>query len=345
MKNYLLAAKPSKIVYLPIILIGAYFAKLSFAEVSFLDITLLLLFYQVFYSGVYIINDIIDYPNDIKDKYKKRRIIASGKISRKNALIFSIFLLLAGTIGLYNVFVDSLYIMGILLVVNLLYAFEIKNFAYLDTIFISITNPLKFLLGYSFVYKSLNTETIEKALPIFVILYLMAVSGGFIKKHKEIMASQNSRVALKNYTLNGIRRAELILAVPTYWAIFFFDLPYRPVIFFIYSFYLFSIFLYLKNSEAKQLVDKIGDRVIDGIKETDLEKIRNLLGSDKFEKTLDVAINKVLKDKKINLKEPNKVTQYFLILVIVILSIVVFKQNHTINDLNTEISTLENVDN
>ena len=99
------------------ILISSFYTFLSFCLIS---------------SSIYLVNDIVDAEADKKHPVKKYRPIASGLLSKSNALIFSFLLaclslFIASSINILLIGVISIY-----LLLQITYSFKLKNKPLLD---------------------------------------------------------------------------------------------------------------------------------------------------------------------------------------------------------------------
>lgn len=147
-------------------------------------------------SAIYFINDIQDIEKDRNHPKKCNRPIASGKISKKAAILFTLFLILLSLI--FNLFIFSwlsTIILLIYFVTNVLYSKYIKNIPIIDIAIIA----LGFLLRT--VYGSIISE-----IKISNWLYLVVLSVSFYfalgKRRNEFKknSSGSSREVIKKYT-------------------------------------------------------------------------------------------------------------------------------------------------
>jgi 4-hydroxybenzoate polyprenyltransferase len=98
-------------------------------------------------SATYVINDLFDLKLDRQHLKKRKRPIAAGDISVKNAILFSIFLL---AIGLFIAFKMSLSIFILMVgyfVMNLYYSMWFKKIPIIDVMIIAIGFVMRILAG------------------------------------------------------------------------------------------------------------------------------------------------------------------------------------------------------
>jgi len=113
----------------------------------FISILVIIFFFNLCCSSIYIWNDISDINIDRQHPEKKKRIIASNKISLKNAFIYSLLLL---CISLYYFFFyqkDLILLVIYYIVLNLFYNFFIKKIIILDTLLISSLYVIRIYIG------------------------------------------------------------------------------------------------------------------------------------------------------------------------------------------------------
>ncbi len=100
-------------------------------------------------SIVYIINDILDVEVDRRDEKKKFRPIASGKISKRNAIILAITLLVISIIlNVYiSVNIKAYIILYGYLFMNILYSVKLKHIPIVDIVVLAFGFILRVIYG------------------------------------------------------------------------------------------------------------------------------------------------------------------------------------------------------
>ncbi len=149
-------------------------------------------------SFIYIINDITDKEKDKLHPRKKLRPIPSGKLSIKNAYTIA-FLLLFSSIGIL-IYLDIPYLISIIasyILLNISYAYYLKNISIIDCISISIGFELRIIAGCI----AINVVPSDF---ILIVTFFLALMLAFIKRKGELNSltsdSVNHRVVLKYYT-------------------------------------------------------------------------------------------------------------------------------------------------
>ena len=98
-------------------------------------------------SGLYIINDLLDFKSDKIHPIKKQRPIASGKISKKRAFVLALIFLAVSVIG--SIALHEIFFLCIILFISSTITYSVvgKNFAFLDAFLISINYVLRAIAG------------------------------------------------------------------------------------------------------------------------------------------------------------------------------------------------------
>ncbi|MFB6075783.1 MAG: UbiA family prenyltransferase [Candidatus Aenigmatarchaeota archaeon] len=171
-KNLLLLMRPKQWFKSFYVIFGAVPAIFLSPFIPYIIVRLLFLgiINLVFIQGViYSLNDISDLEEDRKHPEKKKRPIASGKVSKRTAKIFSLLLLLIGcSIGYYldfRIFLADLAFLAI----NLLYSYKplrLKDRKYLDVLFPALNFPLRVAVGW-WLFEPFNEARFHLNLDVF----------------------------------------------------------------------------------------------------------------------------------------------------------------------------------
>jgi decaprenyl-phosphate phosphoribosyltransferase len=142
-------------------------------------------------SGLYCLNDIIDFRNDRKHFIKKNRPYASGKFNTSLVIILSASCIIISVIlskffneKIYNFFVYYI-------VIFFLYCFFLKNFFLINIITLSSFYVYRVFLGSV----SINIET-TSSLTVFIFFFFMTLAT--IKKLVDLSNSSKKNFAIKN---------------------------------------------------------------------------------------------------------------------------------------------------
>jgi 4-hydroxybenzoate polyprenyltransferase len=107
---------------------------------------------------IYAINDIADYESDRKHPIKRFRPIASGKISRKEAVVFALFLFILAAWIAIMIDLRILLIDFALIFLNLIYSFKpfrLRDRMYVDIFSAGLNFPLRVMVGW-FLFEPYN---------------------------------------------------------------------------------------------------------------------------------------------------------------------------------------------
>lgn len=169
-------------------------------------------------SVIYILNDLNDIENDKKHPIKKERPLASGAISKKQAVVAMVILAVVDVILMYLLYrhwanmlifvIPSLY-----LIVNIFYSFGLKKLPIIDVAIIVLGFVLRVMYG-----------GVVIDIEVSKYLYLMVIFGafflGFGKRRNEIVKNGNkSRSVLKMYNQDFLDKnmyVALALAIVSY---------------------------------------------------------------------------------------------------------------------------------
>lgn len=146
-------------------------------------------------SGIYLINDTVDYERDQAHPKKRRRPIASGAVKRSTAVVLSILCVISGaTIG-YQLNLATLVTLIAYVVMNLAYSLGLKHLFLIDLFFIAFGFLLRVTVGAFAIEVSLSPWLLLCTLFIALFLGLCkrrherASLGEDAAKHRELLAS------------------------------------------------------------------------------------------------------------------------------------------------------------
>ncbi|HJD87081.1 MAG TPA: UbiA prenyltransferase family protein [Empedobacter falsenii] len=155
-------------------------------------------------SSIYIINDYVDIEKDKKHPEKKNRPLASGKISKQNAFILFLVLLvltcfLLWTFGTLQVAI----LVGIYFLMNIAYSFKLKQVAILDVMIIAFGFLLRVFVGGYMTGILVSDWTILLVFDLALILALGKRRGELINADLQGV----TRKSLDGYNLNFLNSA------------------------------------------------------------------------------------------------------------------------------------------
>ena len=235
-----------------------FFSKTLFSE-RLIDTSLAFLAFCLAASTAYVINDIFDIKSDQKNKHKKNRPLASGQVTKAEALILVFFLLLGE--GALLCFVPEIFpIILAYFLLNILYSTCLKHVIILDVLIISMMYLLRIMTG-GMASQVLVSEWLMLC-TIFVSLFMI------IGKRQAEFKQKEKRKVLYFYSeiiLNTLAIITATLSVITYSLYTILVLP--SVAIYSVFFVLAGIFRYLfimQTSEAAEFPEKVifFDRII-----------------------------------------------------------------------------------
>lgn len=160
--------------------------------------------FVLFYGAVYLMNDILDYREDKKDPHNRKRVLASGLVTRREAVLVAALLLLltAGGMFFYDI---SLFGLAILLWgMNVLYARWLKAIPYLDLFFIAWTQAIKFLVGV--VVVGVSIVILFDVWPLFLAVYCAGLLMHVEKQMGRLQEGRERKFRFGHYTMRGLNR-------------------------------------------------------------------------------------------------------------------------------------------
>jgi 4-hydroxybenzoate polyprenyltransferase len=159
-------------------------------------------------SGVYIINDILDYEEDKIHPVKSQRPIAAGKIKRGTAGVISICLIMIGIFFARTINNQFLYTCLIYVGLMIIYSLIIKNIIILDVLFVAIAYVLRAIAGAF----AIRVEISSWLLLCTLLLALFLVVS---KRKTEILilgaAAVKHRKTLYHYSVNLLNQMTAIV--------------------------------------------------------------------------------------------------------------------------------------
>ncbi len=190
-------------VFVPVV-----FAKHIFEKEYLTEAILAFAAFSVASSLVYVFNDLIDVDKDRIHPVKMNRPIASGEITKRNAVIILIFLFVITIIFSYRFEILFTTVLWGYIVLNFFYSLWLKQVVIVDIFCIALGFMLRVFSGALAVNVFISNWLILTT--IFISLFLAVM-----KRRVEIANSPNAaeqRAVLKDYTPNFIDQISAITA-------------------------------------------------------------------------------------------------------------------------------------
>ncbi len=148
-------------------------------------------------SAVYVLNDMVDAPQDRNHPDKNKRPIASGAIGVRQAIVILVVLLFSGAMLSVYLSTTMLFLSLLYFMVNVFYSFSLKHIAIMDVSLIGLGFLLRIFAGGAVTGVAVSQWLI-------VLTFLLALILGFAKRRGEYviaMGENNFRKALEGYNL------------------------------------------------------------------------------------------------------------------------------------------------
>ena len=178
------------LIFLPLICSGSINTK------DIIDLLFAFISFSLLSSSIYIINDINDQEKDRKHPIKKHRPIASGKITKTEAIIILI-ILLTFSLGLNilinkNIFNYEILFLLAYLFINIFYSFGLKNIPILEILLLITGFIIRIFYGAYVV-------NIEVSSWLFLTSLSASLFLGLSKRKNEFKYNKEARKVLSLY--------------------------------------------------------------------------------------------------------------------------------------------------
>jgi 4-hydroxybenzoate polyprenyltransferase len=206
-------------------------------------------------SSVYLFNDLFDIQADQNHPVKKSRPIASGRVSKRLAIVLGFLLGFVALLCAYQLSFNFFLICLSYLVINLVYSKWLKHFPIIDVLVIASGFVLRVAAGVTLV-------KVERFSPwLYVVTTLLALFIGFGKRRAELAllagSANQHRTVFEGYTLDFLDQLITIVSGTTIigYSLYTFSAPNLPnnhAMMLTIPFVLYGIFRYLYLINVKQ---------------------------------------------------------------------------------------------
>lgn len=136
-------------------------------------------------SAIYCLNDTIDAPADRRDPVKRHRPVASGRVSRGEALITAAVMACAALATGWFLSSAALAVVGAYLLLNVAYCFWLKQIPLIDIMVIALGFELRLVMG--------GVATgVELSMWIVIMVFLLAFFLALAKRRDELVLRDNN---------------------------------------------------------------------------------------------------------------------------------------------------------
>ena len=185
------------------------FFSFSFANITNNINTLIaFILFSIIASSIYIINDFMDIEEDKKHPTKCNRPLASGKISKKIAVI--LFLSLS-SVALLSAFIFNMQLFLVLFayfILNIMYSLKLKHISILDIFIVATGFVLRLFAGAA-------VTGIELSMWIIIITFLLAIFLALAKRRDDVLLSLKGKEIRKNidgYNLEFVNASMVLMS-------------------------------------------------------------------------------------------------------------------------------------
>ncbi len=147
MIDYLKLLRPRQWIKNVFLFAGLIFSRQFYHAESIITAIFAFFIFSLLSSGVYIINDILDYDEDKIHPVKSKRPIAAGAIKRQTGWVISILLLLTAFILSFSINNSFFYTCLVYSCMMILYSLKVKHIVILDVLFVAIGYVLRAIAG------------------------------------------------------------------------------------------------------------------------------------------------------------------------------------------------------
>ncbi len=160
-------------------------------------------------SAIYTLNDYHDIEEDRQHPKKKDRPLASGDISKSQAIVIMAVLGIAGFSLMALLSVKAVGIMAAYVVMNIAYSFYLKHVAILDVVIIAIGFVLRLFIGSA-------VTGIHLSMWIVIMTFLLALFMALAKRRDDMLiyldTGKKMRKVIDGYNLQFLDTAMSIMA-------------------------------------------------------------------------------------------------------------------------------------
>ena len=221
-----------------LIFVPAFFTREIINRDVFVDLSFAFFSFSLAASAVYILNDYVDVKKDRMHPRKKDRPIASGAISKKQAIIMFLGVVIINIFVLNFVSRGVWIYFGIYFVLNILYTFKLKHISIVDVMIISFGFLLRIYLG-----GEVSDILISKWLIIMTFLLSLLIASA--KRRSELISLEKNytRKALDGYSITFLDHSITLLSSVTVIAYIMYTLSDNVVALYGDSIYLNTFFV------------------------------------------------------------------------------------------------------
>lgn len=218
MMDYLKLLRVKHYIKNLLVLLPLFFSGEIFVTGQLVSAVLGIICFSMVSSAIYILNDIQDVEKDRNHPIKRNRPIASGKISKRTAIIFLIlclFISVSLSVAVLNI--KGITVLAIYFLLNVLYSMGLKNKPIIDVLILASGFLLRIIYG------GILTD-IEVSKYLYLVVITAALFMGLGKRRNELTKQKDTREVLRCYTeafldKNAYVCVTLIIVFYTLWTV------------------------------------------------------------------------------------------------------------------------------
>jgi len=209
MKDILKLMRPHQYIKNLFIFLPLFFA-LQITNIQLLSNALVaFIAFSLTASAIYTLNDYHDIKEDRDHPKKKNRPLASGAISKSQAIIIIVILGFSGFTLMETHSISALAILAAYVIMNIAYSFYLKHIAILDIVIIAIGFVLRLFIGSA-------VTGIELSMWIVIMTFLLALFMALAKRRDDVLifleTGKKMRKVIDGYNLQFLDTAMAIMA-------------------------------------------------------------------------------------------------------------------------------------
>ena len=202
-KQIIVSLRPHQWYKNLLLFVGLIFS-LNLFNLNFWFISILgFIVFSLLSSASYLLNDVLDFKKDQKHPKKKKRPIASGRLSKKVAVFFSLILIIISFLIASTITPSFLLLSLLFFLILSLYSLFLKNIIILDIIVIGIGFVIRVIAGGLSINVSISPWLI---LCVFLLAFFLVLG----KRRNELIILNNKssshRITLKHYDKHMIEQ-------------------------------------------------------------------------------------------------------------------------------------------
>lgn len=208
-KDYIKLLRLNQYVKNLIIFAPLFFGLKLFQPELFLKTFFIFISFSFAASAVYILNDYFDREDDKLHPVKKDRLLASGKISKKEAFLMVLALLVASFLISIFVNINSFYFILGYVVLNVFYSLKLKHISIIDVFILAMGFVIRLLVGS-------EIAAVNLSMWIILMTFLLAIFLALAKRRDDVLMYLSNgiktRKAIGGYNLEFLNSSMTIMA-------------------------------------------------------------------------------------------------------------------------------------